>query len=301
MKGKLTTAWLKIRFSFYIYNYQNLILMSFFDRLSNGWKISMNSFKVLKANKQLVIFPILSGISLVLILGSFVTIVLAGAGWDPDQINDPGQGTSILYLFLYYLVNYFIVVFFNTALTHCTHLYFRGEEVSIEKGIRFSFSRIGAIFSWAMFAATVGTILKLLEENAGWLGKIVIGLIGVVWSVATFFVVPVIAYENLGPIDAFKRSARMMKEKWGESLGAGFSFGLVQLVAFLVVGISLFFIGSLIHIVAGIVLAVLGVLLVSAIISAAQTIFISAVYHNITGDPVEHFDRQMIDNLFIRK
>jgi hypothetical protein len=150
--------------------------MSFFDRLSNGWKISMNSFKVLKENKQLVIFPILSGISLLLILGSFVTVVLAAAGWNVDAVNEPGETTSILYLFLYYLVNYFVVVFFNTALVHCSRLYFHGEEVTIEKGLRFSMSRIGTIFAWSMFAATVGTILRLIEENAGWIGKLIIFL-----------------------------------------------------------------------------------------------------------------------------
>jgi hypothetical protein len=272
--------------------------MGFFDRLSNGWKIYMNSFKVLKENKQLVIFPILSGISLLLIMGSFVTIVLAAAGWDVDAVNEPGETTSVLYLFLYYLVNYFVVVFFNTALIHCSRLYFHGEEVTIEKGLRFSMSRIGAIFAWSMFAATVGTILRLIAENAGWIGKIIIGLIGVVWSVATFFVVPVIAYENAGPLEAFKRSSQLMKEKWGESIGAGFSFGLVQIVALIVVGVPLFIIGALVHPVAGIILAVLGALLIMAIISAAQTIFVSAVYHNVTGDPVKHFNQQMIDNLF---
>jgi hypothetical protein len=272
--------------------------MGFFERLSNGWKISMNSFKVLKENKQLVVFPILSGISLLLILGSFVTMVLAAAGWDVDAVNEPGETTSILYLFLYYLVNYFVVVFFNTALIHCSRLYFHGEEVTIEKGLRFSMSRIGAIFAWSMFAATVGTILRLIEENAGWIGKLVIGLIGVVWSIATFFVVPVIAYENAGPLEAFKRSSKLMKEKWGESIGAGFSFGLVQILALIVVAVPLFIIGALVHPLAGVILAVLGSLLVMAIISAAQTIFISAVYHNVTGDPVKHFNQQMIDNLF---
>lgn len=272
--------------------------MSFFDRLSNGWRISMNSFKVLRENKQLVVFPILSGISLLLIMGSFVTIVLAAAGWDVDAVNEPGETTSVLYLFLFYLVNYFVVVFFNTALIHCSRLYFHGEEVTLEKGLRFSMSRVGAIFAWSMFAATVGTVLRLIEENAGWLGKLIIGLIGVVWSIATFFVVPVIAYENAGPIEAFKRSTQLMKEKWGESIGAGFSFGLVQIVALIVVGVPLFFIGALAHPVIGIILAALGALVVMAIISAAQTIFISAVYHHVTGDPVKHFNQQMIDNLF---
>ena len=275
--------------------------MGFLTRLSNGWKISMNSFKVLKENKQLIVFPVLSGISLMLILGSFATVILAAAGWDVDQVEDPGQTTSVVFLFLYYLVNYFVVVFFNTALVHCTRLYFQGEEVTIEKGLRFSLSRIGTIFAWSMFAATIGTILKLIEENVGWLGKLIVSLIGIVWSIATFFVVPVIAYENVGPLGAFKRSTQLMKEKWGESLGATFSFGLVQLIAFIVVAVPLFLLGSLVHPLAGVILALLGSLFIMAVISASQTIFISAVYHNINGDPVRHFNQQMIDNLFESK
>jgi hypothetical protein len=89
-----------------------------------------------------------------------------------------------------------------------------------------------------------------------------------------------------------------MKEKWGESIAAGFSFGLVQIVALIVVGVPLFIIGALVHPVIGIILAALGALIVMAIISAAQTIFISAVYHNVTGDPVKQFNQQMIDSLF---
>jgi hypothetical protein len=281
---------------------KKLTLMNFFDRLANGWKISMTSLKVLRANKQLIIFPILSGISLLLILGSFFTIILAGAGWDMGQVRETDRDTlGYVVLFLYYLLNYFVVVFFNMALVHCTHLYFKGEEVSIEQGIRFSFSRIGAIFAWSMFAATIGMVLRLLSENLGAIGKIIMGLIGIVWSVATFFVVPVIAYEDLGPIEAFKRSANIMREKWGERIGAGFSFGLISLIGFAVVGVGLFIIGSIFHPIVGIFLALLGILFVAAILSAAKTIFVSAVYHNINGDPVEHFNQQMIDNLFVRK
>ena len=275
--------------------------MNFFTRLSNGWTISMNSFKVLRANKQLLIFPLLSGISLVLVMGSFVVITLSSADWHFENITENDRVVTYGLTFLFYLVNYFIVVFFNMALIHCTHLYFKGEEVSVSKGIQFSMSRIGVIFSWAVFAATVGTILKAIQENSGILGKIVIGLFGMVWNIATFFVVPVIAYENAGPIAAFKRSAKLMKEKWGESLGSTFSFGLIQFVAFLVITVPLFFLGALINPFVGIALAVLSLFIIMAVMSAAQTIFVSAVYHNITGDPVEHVNQQLVDSLFVNK
>ena len=275
--------------------------MSFFTRLSNGWNITVNSFKILKENKQLIIFPILSGISMILILGSFGTAFYASAGWNVDNINNDDPLLNYAAIFLFYFVNYFVVVFFNTALIHCTRLYFRGEEASVSAGLKFAMSRLGAILSWALFAATVGTILKVIQENVGWLGKIITGLIGVMWSIATFFVVPVIAYEDAGPLQAFKRSTQLMKEKWGESLASTFSLGLIQFFAMIIVAIPLFIIGSLIHILAGIVLAVLGVLLVAAIMSATQTIFVSAVYHNVTGDPVQHYNQQMIDNMFEHK
>lgn len=275
--------------------------MNFFDRLSNGWKLAQSSFKILKANKQLILFPILSGTSLVLVIGSFFVITLANAGWDTDNIRELSSTGYYAVLFLFYLINYFIIVFFNMALIHCTRLYFRGEEVTISAGLRFSASRIGAIFSWAVFAATVGLILKAIQENSGLIGKIITGVIGIVWSVTTFFVVPVIAYENVGPIGAFKRSSKMMREKWGESLAAGFSFGLIQFLGIIVICGTLFLLGSFIHVVVGAVLAVAGGFLVVSTISAAQTIFVSAVYHNINGDVNEYFDQQLVDNLFVRK
>ena len=275
--------------------------MDFFTRLSNGWKLSMDSFRVLRENKQLIIFPFLSGIALILIMASFLLPIWGMAGWDIDNVSDPDTLTTYLLVFLYYVVNYFVVVFFNMALVHCTRLYFRGEEVTISKGIQFAKSRIGVIFAWAVFAATVGTILKAIQENAGWLGKIITGILGVVWGIATFFVVPVIAYENLGPIAAFKRSSKLMTEKWGESLGATFSFGIIQFLAMLLIAVPLFFVGAIIHPFAGIALAILGAFLIMAVMSAAETIFISAVYHNINNDPVKHFNQQMLDNLFEKK
>ncbi|HEY5462048.1 MAG TPA: DUF6159 family protein [Hanamia sp.] len=271
--------------------------MSLITRFSNGWTIASNSIKVLKENRQLIIFPILSGISMIVILVSFFTVVLGLNGWNVDNVKDSSTVWSYVLLFAFYIVNYFVIVFFNMALIHCTSLYFKGEEVTIRKGIDFSISRIGSIFAWAVFAGIVGGVLKIIQENVGSLGKIITGIVGVVWSIATFFVVPVIAYENLSPIAAFKRSASLMKEKWGESIGAGFSFFLINFVGILTIALVAFIIAQ-INIIAGLFIGVTGVLLLLTVMSAVKTIFISAIYHNINGDPVELYNQQFIDNLF---
>lgn len=276
--------------------------MGFFDRLSAGWTIAMSSFKVLRAKKELVIFPILSGIAILLIAASFFFAIFPFDSWETEEDFSPVNSPLYMVLSLaFYFLNYFIVVFFNMALIHCARLYFRGEEVSVRAGLQFSMSRIGVIISWSFFAATIGLLLRTIQENSGLVGKIITGIIGVVWSIATFFVVPVIAYEKVGPLQAVKRSSQLMKAKWGESLGANFNFGLLQFIAMIVVGIPLFLIGNMFDPITGIVMAVAGVFVVFSIISAAQMIFISAIYHNINGDIVKHFDQQMVDNLFSHK
>ena len=85
--------------------------MNFITRFSNGWSIALNSFKVLKENKSLIIFPILSGASLILIMASFVAVAVGAAGWNIDNLQETDRIVSYAILFGYYIINYFVVVF----------------------------------------------------------------------------------------------------------------------------------------------------------------------------------------------
>ena len=117
---------------YYIYfNYKQPNTHEYFTRISNGWTIAMNSFKVLKANKQLIVFPILSGFSLLLVTASFFTAALAKSGWHVNAMRENDKITQYSLLLLFYFANYFVVVFFNVALMHCTRMYFKGEKVNL--------------------------------------------------------------------------------------------------------------------------------------------------------------------------
>lgn len=273
--------------------------------MSNGWALGKTSLMTIWENKNLLVFPLMSGLALIFICLSFFGGAFAIFGSDLETIFDRWAGSNnvILYslLFAFYLINYFIIVFFNVGLVHCARLHFAGEEATIKDGINYSGSRLGAILSWALLAATVGLVLKFLEDNLGWLGQIVVGLIGIAWSIATFFVVPVIAYEDVGPIEALKRSGSMMKEKWGESIGANFSFAaffLLGYVAIVVMAMLLFYVHPFL---AG-VAAVLAALLLHTVVAAAKTVFIAATYNHMTDQPAGHFDdNNMLDSLFLVK
>ncbi len=272
------------------------------SRISRGWQIAQNALKVLNANKQLMIFPILSGITITFVVASFFigAVYVEGTSVRIEELRHPDL-VAYAGIFAFYMITYFIVVFFNMALVHCTTLYFRGEEASVRKGLIFSFSRIGLIIAWAAFAATVGTLLRMLQERLGYFGKIVTGILGFVWSAATFFVVPIIAYEKTNPITAAKRSALMVKEKWGESVVANFSFGVLTLIAFGILGIAAIAVSELISMTLGIGLFVLGIMLIFIITSAIKTIIVSAAYHNMDSDIDVYFNKQLLDGLFVEK
>ena len=206
--------------------------MRFFERLSNGWRLGKISLLTIRENPSLIVFPFISGISLILVTLSFFGSGYLAFGEEILAIADDEIAANsldaILYVmvFLFYLLNYFIIVFFNVGLVHCARRILEGHETTVREGINYATTRVGSILSWAILAATVGMILKAIQENSGTFGQIISGIIGMVWGIATFFVVPIIAYEDVNPIEAVKRSGQIMKDKWGESIGANFSFGL---------------------------------------------------------------------------
>lgn len=277
--------------------------MGFFKRLSNGWKLGLTSLNVIKDNKQLLLFPIVSFAALVI-----VTMTFFGGGYllfgvDLEVFDEGLKPLQIALLFAFYFVNYFIIVFFNMALIHCARRYFKGQEVSLGEGISFSQSKISTIAGWALIGATVGIILKAIENINENLGAIVAAIVGAMWGIVTYFVVPVLAYEDVSPMQAIKRSGSIIKEKWGESIGANAGIGIVGFVGFLLIALPIGVIFALVNPILGIVMGVLTAMLISVVMSAANTVFIAAVYHHVTNEPMEvqPYNPEILDDVFIVK
>ncbi len=108
-----------------------------------------------------------------------------------------------------------------------------GGTWTFRDGLELAWERKGTILQWALVAATVGVILRTLEERLGLIGRLIMRLIGIAWTLACYFVVPVLAFEDLTPIDAVKRSSKLFRDTWGEKVIGGFSLSLVSLVLML--------------------------------------------------------------------
>lgn len=282
--------------------------MSFFDRLHNGWDLGLQSLDVIKNNKSLIVFPIISTIASLLIFLVISAGAFAAFGFDVDRvllsagsIEDSSPIMGYIILFIYYLINFTIVTFFNVALVYCARDVFNGYEVDHRDGIAFAMSRIGNILSWAVLAATVGLVLKIIEDRVGAFGAFVVGIIGAGWTIASFFVLPVLVNEDIGPIDAVKRSMGIVKEKWGESLGASFSFGIFYLLGALLIAFPIGYLAYKLNPMVGISIGLLIMFLISIVITAAQTVFLTAVYQHVNDRSVEYFGTDYLDGAFQHK
>jgi hypothetical protein len=178
-------------------------------------------------------------------------------------------------------VNYFVIVFFNVALVGVANSRLMGGTWTFRDGIDLAWARKGTILQWALVAATVGVILRTLEERLGLIGRLIMRIIGIAWALACYFVVPVLAFEDLTPIAAVKRSAKLFRDTWGEKVIGGFSLSLVSMVLMLP-GIGLVivatFLAGLNGLVFGLAVMFLYFLLLSVFMSAVGGIFNAALY-----------------------
>ncbi len=278
------------------------------ERIKNSWALVQASWEVLKADKELAIFPVISAIGVILVSLTFILPMFA-AGLFESLMGDNIEILTYFVLFLYYVITYTVIFFSNTALMGAAMIRLRGGDPTVRDGLNIALENLSSILGYAVIAATVGIILRWLSERAGIVGRIVIGLVGMAWTLATYLVVPVLVVEKTGPIDSIKRSAELLKKTWGEqiagNLGLGFVFGLIIfaviiLTVLLTIALASAELLGLMFMVMGI--GVLSVLLLSIISSTLTSIYTAAVYlYAAEGQSSDWFDDQLIAQAFKAK
>jgi Family of unknown function (DUF6159) len=262
------------------------------NAFTRSWLITKLSFKVIDQDRELIGFALLS-----FIFSTLFSIAMIFPSVIPTLTNE-GLSTESLevyhyvIIFLTYFGLAFIATFFNVCVVYTTKIRFEGGNATFGESLRFGFSRLGLILQWSLLSASVGLLLRILDNLASRLGKggqiiaqLVIALIGMTWSIVTLFVVPVLVYEGLGPFAAVKKSTEVIKKTWGESLIRSIGLGLIQ---FLVFALIIVLFGGLTYLLsgwlgtngllAGVGLGALTILLVGLVFSVANTIFNTALY-----------------------
>jgi hypothetical protein len=237
---------------------------------------------------------------------------VVGLGVLDGMSHGENQGVSVaMYVvaFLFYFAHYLVIFFFNTALVGAAMIRLDGGAPTLGDGVRIATSRFGAIVGYALIAATVGMVLRVIEERAGFIGKIIVGLLGIGWTIATYLVVPVLAASKVGPIDAVKESATLLKKTWGENVigqaGLGLAFGFILFGMILVGGVLV--IGAAmtqnVYLIVTVLVAVIIAIGIAILVQGALTgIYAAALYRYASGGQMtEGFDGNAIKLAFAPK
>jgi hypothetical protein len=250
------------------------------ERIRNSWELGKISWSVLKSDRRLAWFPVLSAIASLIVVG-IIGGLIAATGVDEREGREGLKAIGYVFVFIGYVGLAFVTTYFLGALVHAANERLSGRDSGFGEAIAATNAKLHRILPWAFVQATVSVIIQAIEDRAGWLGVFVARLLGAAWAVLTFLVVPIIMLEDLGPIDALKRSGSLLKKTWGENLAAQIGFGLLGFLVMLP-GIALVAIGvgsgsTGVAIVLGAV-GVAWLVVVAVVLSAMSGIYRTALY-----------------------
>ena len=237
------------------------------------------SWGVLQSDRKLIAFPLLSGLAF-LIFAGLMTGIGSGIGLFDRLESEAGLALSDIGVVAFtYFGLAFVIIYFNAALAGAAMVRLAGGQPTMGDGFQMANRRLPQIAGWALISATVGLILQVLRSKSrnNFLSQLVLSIVGGVWAYMTFFVVPVLVAESLGPIAAVKRSGSLFKRTWGEQMVANFGFGLVGVVGVIAAVVPAMFIAQFSQ-VAGIAVGVVTVGLAIATVQTLETIFKAALY-----------------------
>lgn len=266
-------------------------------RIGRSFQLVGQSYRILMQDKELMVLPLISG--------GFIIAALAALSFgfglvDASRIEQRGPETYIP-LFMMYVVTYSIGIFFQAAVVAGATERMRGGDPTVGSALAAAWRRIGAIVMWAVVAATVGVILRVIQDRLAFVGKIVASLLGAAWSLATFFVVPVLVLEERSIPDSFKRSVGVFRDTWGETVVGGTTLGAAALCAWVtlvaVAGLAAMAFG-----VFAIPVFMLGAVFLMIFFSALQGVYVASLYCFATGGgETPGLDKTLLGQAFVPK
>jgi hypothetical protein len=218
--------------------------------------------------------------------------------------GDGSDGRFGLVAMIAFYPSVLVSVFFNVALASAASAAFDGERMSAGEAIRIAWGKRGRIAAWSLISALVGAIISEIASRLPGGGKLVGWLAGSAWGLATIFVVPILAMEGIGAVSAVKRSAGLVKSRWGEGVTGNVAIGawsvVVAVPAALVLGTGAALAGGG-QAGAGLALVAVGLIAlvgISTVVAATRQVFAVALYRYAIDAPIGGFSSADLENPF---
>ncbi|MDE3155315.1 MAG: hypothetical protein KGN76_09435 [Acidobacteriota bacterium] len=264
-------------------------------RIGRSFQLVGESYRVLMRDKELMILPLISGVVMSIVVTLFaVPIGIGGA-------VEAGHGAVALLFLPVYIVLYAVGIFFQAAIVAGATERMRGGDPTVRSALQAAWRRIGPILIWAVVAATVGMIIRAIHDRVGFVGRIVAAMAGAAWSLATFFVVPVLVLEDHSVSESFSKSVQVFKKTWGETVVGQVSLGAAAVCAWLTLvaltGLLAWAVGL-----AAIAVFVVGAIVLMIFFPALQGVYVASLYRYATeGAAPSGFNPALLNQAFAPK
>ena len=263
-------------------------------KLDRAWQLFNESFTVLNADVEILLFPLMSGVSAILVGIGFFFPLYRGGVFESIQTGK-ADWQDYAMLFAWYYANFFIGIFFNGALVACAGIRLSGGDPTVRDGLRVAVGHIGRIALWALISATVGIFLSSVRRRGNWIVRLLGASLEVAWSLITYMIVPVLLFEDRGIYDSIYRAEELFKDNWGEQVVGSLGLGMLSFVlcipAFLLAAFLWPYDRPL-----AIIMTVCYLLILSVVCSAVKGVFTVALYRYATQHEVPAgFSADLID------
>ena len=264
---------------------------------SDSWKLTKTSFRLIAEDRALLVFPLVAGLATIAVIALliaaeywFVAPVILGGG----SLTTPYEALAIVLFVAAYIATSFLSVYCTAALIGAATLKLNGQQPTAADGWKIARARIGRLTVWALITATVGLVIQAIQRRVGGIAGAVIGAAGgISWALVTYFMIPILLYEDQRPWPALKRSGHLFVSTFGRSLvtnlvmGLLIGLGVAAAVILGVLGLFVLFGGNV-----ALGLALLGIgiavgVIVALIGAAAEGILRAALYRYATTGKID--------------
>ena len=262
----------------YPQGWQPIVPSSSGGRFRRGLRLVGIGFTMARDEPGLMMVPAVAFVVQLLICGLGFLVL-----WPSLRAVNTTDGQSAHFSAEQWLVGVVVgvLVMFVSVVSHATIIArvmarFHGQSVTNAQAARAALTKSPQLLGWAFINYVVISILRNIG-NRGILGFLVGALLRAGWMLASFFVVPVILFEDKGAVASIKRSVQLCRSKWGENIVGNGALGAVAMVAILVDVVVSVLIGS-VFAPLGAVVGIIGLVAILLVLTVATAAFNAALY-----------------------
>lgn len=266
------------------------------------------TFRFFWADREMFWVPLIALIAQLFILGvALFTVCIPAGMFAEGGENVTLKASEYGFLFVFYIISAFVLAFSQAVITHIVYTRIHGGDATLSDGIKVASANTASLFVWACITSTVGILLRSIAERSQLLTKVLVAIVGTMWSVLTYFVVPAIVIDKKSPFSAISHSGSVFKRTWGETLIANISLGLVFVAFFFVIIFALIGFMFLVNMSAGAIVMAGGILVVVVIIASLLSAVLESVLRTLlyvyASENIvpQNFNRELLESMLGRK